>query len=77
MAEHPKISYTRKLCRECGLRYQIKGVNGAFFIYSITIGKFIQVCFSLLNLTEEQISDMVHAISEMKWFQRSHGRGEW
>lgn len=64
MAEHPKIQFTRKLCRECGLRYQIKGADDALFVYSITLGKFVQVCFSLLNLTEQQIADMIHDLAE-------------
>lgn len=57
--EHSKITFTRQYCRSKGIRYQIKGVNDALFLYDKEQRAYIQICFSLLNLNEDQITDMI------------------
>lgn len=51
MKDHEKIMLARKTCRQNGKKYMIK--NDALFISKN--GKYVQVCFNLLNLTNNQI----------------------
>jgi hypothetical protein len=58
MNENPKIAFTRKVCRERKLRYQIK--NDALFLYVPQYHKFVQTCFNLLNFnSNEDILDHI------------------
>lgn len=61
--EHKKIKAARKACRERNIKYKIKGNDAALFVYDKTIKKYMQVCFSLYNLTETQIVDMIEKLS--------------
>ena len=55
--EHKKIKFARQICRNYGVKYKIQGRDDALFI--LKNGHYKQVCFSLLNLSEEQIRDLV------------------
>ena len=58
MSEHPKIAVTRRICKKLGLRYQIK--NDALYLYKPVVGRYVQVCFNILNFaTEDEILRMV------------------
>lgn len=59
MTEHKLIKFTRTYCRQRGIRYQIRGVNDALFLFDTCYQKYRQVCFSLLNLTEAAIAAMI------------------
>lgn len=59
MREHEKITFTRNYCKNHGIRYMIKGVNDALFLYSPITRKYCQVCYCLLNLNNNQIIDMI------------------
>lgn len=56
--EHPKFKETRMTCRKAGIKYRIVGVDGA--LYLLGGGHYKQVCFSLLNLSNEQIEQIVN-----------------
>ena len=62
MSEHPKFKLARRLCADYGLHCKIVGVDGALWVYIPAVGKFQQACFSLLNLTEDQIRSMIYHI---------------
>ena len=62
--EHSKIKFTRDYCRVKNIRYQIKGVNDALFLYNSSLKRYVQVCFSLLNLDEEQIRQIIDEWTE-------------
>ena len=48
--------YTRTYCKEHGIRYKITGpYTDQLFIYSPYIKHYMQVCFSIYNLTNNQI----------------------
>lgn len=57
--ENDKIKYARKICRERGIRYMIKGANDALFIYCPYTGHYTQVCYSLLNHDFDYIKSMI------------------
>lgn len=57
--EHKKVEFTREYCREHGIRYQIKGPNDALYIYNVNLHKYVQVCYCLLNLSEQDIVNMI------------------
>ena len=52
MSEHPKIEFTRRVCRERKLRYKIQ--NDALFLYIPQMGHYIQTCFNLLNFSNNE-----------------------
>lgn len=58
-SENDKIKYARKICRERGIRYMVKGVDGALFIYCPYTGHYMQVCYSLLNHEFDYIKSMI------------------
>ena len=62
--EHSKIKFTRDYCRAKNIRYQVKGVNDALFLYNSSLKRYVQVCFSLLNLDEEQIRQIIDEWTE-------------
>ena len=62
--EHPKIRFAREYCKKKGVKYQIKGTVDALYIYSDTYQKYIQACYSLLNLSEEGIALMIDKFIE-------------
>ena len=64
MSEHPKFKLAKQLCADYGLRCKIVGVDGALWVYIPTIGKFQQACFSLLNLSEDQIREMIKHVDD-------------
>ena len=56
--EHWKIVETRKICKELNLKYMVK--NDALFIYKESCGRYIQVCYNILNFaTKEDIRRMI------------------
>ena len=58
MTEHWKIAETRKICKELNIRYMIK--NDALYIYKASYGRYIQVCYNILNFaTKEEIKRMI------------------
>ena len=57
--EYTKVRYAREICRGHGIRYMIKGVNDALFIYCPYTGHYMQVCYSLLNHDLEYIKSMI------------------
>lgn len=60
MSEHPKIEFTRRVCRERKLRYKIQ--NDALFLYVPLMGHYVQTCFNLLNFnSNEEILDHIEA----------------
>lgn len=61
MKEHRIITFTRNVCRGLGLRYRICNRDGraVLYLYSIITRGYIDVCFDLLNLTEDYIPGMI------------------
>ena len=57
--EHPKIKFTRAFCKQNNIKYQIKGPNDALYLFNNNTKKYIQVCYTLLNLSTDQISEMI------------------
>ena len=61
MSEHWKIAETRKICKELGIRYMIK--NDALFIYRSQYGKYVQMCYDLLNFaTADELRRMIYSV---------------
>lgn len=61
MSEHWKIAETRKICKEFNIRYMIK--NDALYVYRPQVGKYVQVCYSLLNFaTVDELRRMIYSI---------------
>ena len=60
--EHSKIRVTRNYCKQNNIRYMIKngsqGIN-PLFLYSPIEKRFIQVCYDILNLTEDKIKEII------------------
>lgn len=54
-----KEEYTRNYCKQHGIRYQIKGIDKALYIWSPITRSYMQICFSLYNLTENQIRNTI------------------
>lgn len=65
MTEHPKITFTRNYCKAHKVRYMIKGVNDALYIYNVKMQKYLQVCYSLLNLNERQIVALIDSYTRV------------
>lgn len=62
MIANNKIEYARNMCRIRGLRHKIKGE--ALFILNKNTKHFEQVCFSILNLSKDQINEMLDNYNE-------------
>lgn len=61
MSEHWKIAETRKICNEFNIRYMIK--NDALFIYRPQAGRYVQVCYSILNFaTVDELRRMIYSV---------------
>ena len=61
MSEHWKIAETRKICNEFNIRYMIK--NDALFIYRPQVGKYVQVCYNILNFaTADELRRMIYSV---------------
>lgn len=57
--EYTNVRYAREICREHGIRYMIKGVNDALFIYCPYTGHYKQVCYTLLGHELDYIKTMI------------------
>ena len=62
MEVNNKIEYARNMCRIRGLKHRVKGE--ALFILNNNTKHFEQVCFSILNLSKEQINEMLDIYKE-------------
>lgn len=57
--EQPILVFTRKYCKDNNIRYRIKGNNKELWLYNPYTNRFMQVCYSLLNLNEEQVAESI------------------
>lgn len=60
MKGNSKITFARKICREYGIKYQIK--NEALFLLCHCYdnkNKYIQVCYNVLNLDNGSIKGIM------------------
>lgn len=58
--EHAKVTFTREYCKRRGIRYRIVGWDCALLLFDPSHRKFRQVCYSLLNLSEDGIAEMIY-----------------